>query len=228
MVSIIVPALNESATIDKTLANLQNQQGDHEVIVVDGGSIDDTLQIAASFPGVRCISSPKGRATQMNMGSEYANGDILLFLHADCLLPNDAIVSIEKILKDPSVGSGSFYIRFDSRHWLLNIYSSVSRINHPVFTYGDQGIFVVKELFRAIGGFEPMAMMEDVEIQDRLRKHKSFIKISKPIETSHRRFTSHGIFKQQIKNMVLIGLYRLGVSADVLKRYYPDPGTAKK
>lgn len=219
MVSIIVPTLNEEATIATLLTNLKSQNGDFEIIIVDGGSHDKTFTIAKSFSPIKLLSSAQGRAIQMNNGANIACGDILLFLHADTILPPNAILAIENSLVKKVV-AGCFYLKFDHPNFLLKVYSQFSKINHSLFTYGDQAMFIKTSVFNTIKGFSDIPIMEDVEIQSRLKAHGKFIKLSIPVQTSARRFLKNGIIWQQIVNIMLILLFKLGVSPENIKRYY--------
>lgn len=222
MISVIIPTLNEAGVIESSLKNLLNHKGDFEIIVSDGGSSDGTLDIVSQLPQVKRVISAKGRGRQMNEGAKLAGGDILLFLHADICFPPCSFQMIEETMSDPSVVGGSFYISFNHHSLLLKVYSFFSRINHILFTYGDQGLFLRCATFRAIGGFKDIPIMEDVEIQMRLRSMGRFVKICEPVVTSARRFIKRGIIRQQILNTALVFLYHLGVSPLNLKRFYRD------
>lgn len=220
MISVIIPTFNEADIIEMSLRHLIGHQGSFEVIVADGGSTDGTLEKLALFPEVRRVRSPLGRGLQMNLGAQAARGDIFLFLHADTTLPPDAFRLIEEALSDDSVAAGSFTLSFDRSSPLLKLYSLFSRINHILFTYGDQGLFVPAPIFRAVGGFQKLLFMEDVEIQKRLRGWGRFVKVQSPVVTSARRFIRNGIVRQQLVNTILVSLYHLGVSPAILKRTY--------
>ena len=224
MISVIIPVLNESQTIASCLFRVQEEIAHHEIVVVDGGSLDGTLDIVEAFPDVIRVDSPKGRARQMNRGAEAAGGHILLFLHADTLLPHGGLRKIETLLgQQEDIAAGSFSLSFDYPNPFLRIYARFSRINHVLFTYGDQGLFMPRHIFENIGGFREMPIMEDVEIQKRLRRLGRFVKIRQPVRTSARRFLSNGIIKQQVLNTGLVFLYHWGVSPSKLKRYYGYP-----
>jgi rSAM/selenodomain-associated transferase 2 len=222
MISVIIPILNEVDIIESSLSSLLNHRGDFEVIVSDGGSSDGTLNVVSRFPQVKQVISGSGRGRQMNEGAKLARGDIFLFLHADTYLPPSALQIIEAVMSESSVAGGSFCINFDQHNLLLRVYSFLSQINHILFTYGDQGLFLRCNTFRAIGGFKDIPIMEDVEIQVRLRSIGKFVKIREPVVTSARRFIKHGIIRQQILNTALVFLYHLGVSPSDLKRFYGD------
>lgn len=221
MVSVIIPTLNEADIIESSLENLLHHRGDFEVIVADGGSSDATRDIVSTFPHVKQVLSARGRGKQMNEGAKATGGDILLFLHADTCLPPRAFTMIGEAMADARVAGGSFCINFDRRNPLLRVFSLFSRINHVFFTYGDQGLFLRPSTFRRIGGFRELPIMEDVEIQMRLRRAGGFVKICEPVVTSARRFTRSGIVRQQVLNTALVFLYHIGVSPSILGRFYP-------
>ncbi len=223
MISVVIPTLNEEAVIASSLRHLLAQDGEFEVIVVDGGSRDATMRVAERFPGVRVLLSPRAKGAQMNLGAANAQGDILLFLHADTRLPADALAMIKQALDDPDVAAGSFCLRFDHPGRLLGFFARGSRFNHTLFTYGDQGLFVRAPAFRATGGFADIPLMEDVEIQRRLRRQGRFVKIRTPVLTSARRYLQKGIVRQQALNTALVLLFHLGVSPQTLARTYSFP-----
>ena len=220
MISVIIPTLNEADIIGSSLTNLLNHRDDFEVIVADGGSSDATLEIVSGFPQVKHVISTKGRGRQMNEGAKVARGDIFLFLHADTWLPPRALITVRKVMVDSRVVGGCFCIDFDRHTPLLRFISKCSRINHIFSTYGDQGLFLRSNTFREIGGFNDIEIMEDVEIQKRLRRMGKFVKICEPAVTSARRFVSRGILRQQILNIALVLLYHMGVSPSILRRFY--------
>lgn len=223
-VAVIVPTLNEEALLETFLSDLLERKGDFRVTVADGGSSDGTLEIARRFPEVRRVRAERGRARQMNAGAREATEDVLLFLHADTFLPMDAFRLIGEALADPEVAGGCFRLAFDRDDPWLRTYSFFSRINHPLFTYGDQGLFVRREVLQRIGGFREMPILEDVEIQDRLRRAGRFVKLRHPVVTSARRFVRYGPVRQQALNVGIVLLYNLGVPPARLKRLYADEG----
>jgi rSAM/selenodomain-associated transferase 2 len=224
MVSVIIPTLNEAGIIEFSLPILLRQQGNFEIIVADGGSSDSTPDILNQFPQVKKVTAAKGRGNQMNEGAKVARGDIFLFLHADTCLPRDSFPTIREALSDSSIAGGSFCLCFDHPNRFLWILSILSRINHPLATYGDQALFLRSDTFKRMGGFKEIPIMEDVEIQKRLRGLGRFIKINKPVVTSARRFLQNGTLRQQVLNTVLVTLYHLGISPHILKRYYRSYG----
>jgi hypothetical protein len=157
----------------------------------------------------------------MNHGAVAARGDILLFLHADTILPKDGLRMIAAELTKPGVAAGSFCLSFPHPDPRLRLIAWGSRINHLLFTYGDQGLFTTTRTFERLGGYAEMVLMEDVEIQKRLRKQGRFVKLRRPVVTSARRFLSNGILRQQLLNTCLVLLYHAGVSSTRLERFYP-------
>jgi len=222
-ISIIIPVLNEGNTIGACLDRLNEQTEPHEIVVVDGGSLDNTRAVVRTFLGVKCLrASGPGRGRQMNQGARVAKGDILLFLHSDTLLMPGGLAMIEAFMTQSGIVAGSFCLRFDHQSPFLRLYARFSRINHILFTYGDQGLFMTRRVFEQVGGFPELPLMEDVEIQESLRKIGCFVKIRHPVVTSARRFLLNGIIRQQLLNTGLVLLYHAGVSPARLKRFYND------
>jgi rSAM/selenodomain-associated transferase 2 len=222
-ISIIIPVLNEGNTIGACLDRLNEQTEPHEIVVVDGGSLDNTLAVVRTFAGVKCLRAfGPGRARQMNQGARVAEGDILLFLHSDTLLMPGGLAMIEAFIAQTGIVAGSFCLRFDHQSPFLRLYARFSRINHILFTYGDQGLFMTRRVFEQVGGFAELPLMEDVEIQKSLRRIGRFVKIRHPVVTSARRFLANGIIRQQLLNTGLVLLYHAGVSPIRLKRFYHD------
>ena len=222
MISVVIPVLNEANSIGPCLRQFNDQPETHDIVVVDGGSRDNTLDVVRTFPKVKCLSGlGSGRGRQMNQGARFAKGDILLFLHADTLLPSGGLAMIRSVMdKERGNLAGSFALRFDRQSPLLRLYAWLSRINHVLFTYGDQGLFMRRDTFEQVGGFPEIPLMEDVAMQKRLRKTGRFVKLGHPVVTSARRFVSKGILWQQCINIALVALYQAGVSPYRLRRFY--------
>lgn len=169
-ITIIIPVLNEENNITKILKNLQNDQ-DTEVIVVDGGSQDITVQLVEEM-GIKIVVSPQaGRAFQMNYGALLATGDILLFLHADTILPQEYKTIITNLLSDKKVVGGAFELKIDLPQFSLRIIETLVNWRSRFFSlpYGDQAIFVKKSIFEGMGGFSALPIMEDFEFMQRLK-----------------------------------------------------------
>ncbi len=217
-ISIIIPALNEAHRILGSLDSITRQQGEFEIIVIDGNSVDATADIAR--PHAKVINSRPGRAAQMNVGAQQACGDVLLFLHADSRLPRNAIPLLKRTLADARVMGGTFRLRFDTPKPLLNVIAFSTRFRFRYFHYGDQGIFVRRSVFERLRGFSEIPIMEDIDFLRRMRKTGKVTLIGEPVTTSARRFLRRGIVRQQLLDIILVILYRLGVSPDILSNVY--------
>lgn len=192
-----------------------------EVIVVDGGSQDDTVQIAQSL-GAKVLSAPNGRACQMNAGALAATGDILLFLHADTRIPPLFDTLVRKALLAANTAAGAFELRIDaSLRGLRLIESGVNlRSRWLQMPYGDQAIFLKTEVFHNIGGFPSLPIMEDFELMRRLRRLGRIVIIPVPVLTSGRRWLRLGVLKTTLINQGAIIAYLLGVPPERIARWY--------
>jgi len=227
LISIIIPTLNEETHIAKTLTHTLKLKGNFEILVVDGGSDDRTLEIVKDFPEVKRLCAPKGRALQMNLGARHSQGDILVFLHADTFLPKEAYASICELCKAKDTVGGSFRLVVDDPNPIFKVYTWFSRWNLEFFTYGDHALFIEKRVFDTINGFKPIPFMEDVEIQHRLRREGRFKKSKLAVVTSGRRFQKNGLMFQITVDFLLVMLFKLGVSPKRLKKYYQDNISSK-
>jgi rSAM/selenodomain-associated transferase 2 len=220
--SIVIPALNEAGNLARVLPDLVAHEPGAEVIVVDGGSDDDSRAVVAALPSVRWRSGPRGRARQMNDGAGAARGDVLLFLHADTALPAGAGAAIASALADPSVVGGRFDVRLDSRRpllavvaWMMNARSRLTSI-----ATGDQGIFVRRAVFDALGGYRDIPLMEDVELTRRLKRRGRLAALRLRVTTSARKWEREGIVRTIVLMWTLRLLYAVGVSPARLHRWY--------
>lgn len=223
MISIIIPVYNEPE-INKTLAAIRRQSyQDFEIIVVDGQKEAATLDLIKDTEIIKTASRP-GRAAQMNAGAKMAQGDILLFLHADSFLPENGLKMIDQIINS-GFKAGAFDIWFESRNWLIReVISRTASFRSRLFKipYGDQGQFFSRDFFHELGGYAELPLMEDIQIMKRLRsiKEKVFL-IPHKMRTSARRWEEEGIFFVMLRNPILSGLFFLGVPAEKLIRFYP-------
>ncbi|MFQ6059072.1 MAG: TIGR04283 family arsenosugar biosynthesis glycosyltransferase [Anaerolineae bacterium] len=222
MVSIIVPVLNEAKVIESLLEHLLGLEGEHEVIVVDGGSSDDTAAIASRY--VKVISSERGRARQMNAGAREARGEVLLFLHADCRLPAGAIRGIEAALADPACVGGCFTLSLGEEGLIYRLISLLSSLRMRLTgrMTGDEGIFVRREIFVRMGGFPEIALMEDWEFSRRLRSYGRVKQLPLKITTSARRWKKCGLWRTIWLMQKIKILYALNMPPEKLKRLYDD------
>jgi rSAM/selenodomain-associated transferase 2 len=222
MVSIIVPALNEAPQIRKTLHALRALKGEKEILVVDGGSEDDTAVIALEA-GAIVLQSARGRGIQQHKGALHARGTTLWFVHADTFPPAHALSDIAAALADPSVAGGNFGLIFDggsrAARQLTAIYPVLRRLN---LCYGDSGIFIRTSIYETIGGFRPYALFEDLDLLKRLRKAGRFVHLGSQIVTSSRRFERKNFALMWAHWTALQVLYWGGVSPNLLARWYRD------
>ena len=225
MISVIIPTLNESSTIARTLTRTV-ALGFDEIIVSDGSSTDSTPQMVqaccARVPAVRLVTAPTGRARQLNEGVKACNSDILLFLHADTELPPHAKTVIESTLKNSLVVGGRFDVRFDrpSRwgtviSWFMNRRSRLTGI-----ATGDQAIFVRRRIFEQMGGFPDIPLMEDIEFSRRLKRQGPTAALTDCVTTSFRRWEKNGPLRTILLMWTLRFLYWLGVNPTRLKHFY--------
>ena len=219
-VSVIVPALNEDEHISATISAVQTARV-AEIIVVDGGSSDRTVELALGC-GVKVLRSQKGRSTQMNAGARHAAGDILLFLHADTLLPMNWCEHVVSTLDVPGVSAGAFLLRLDGNLRSLRIIERLANIRSNLLQmpYGDQAIFLRKEMFRRIGGFPDIPVMEDFELVKKLRKQGKINLLSLSAVTSSRRWSQLGIWKTTAINQIMVLGNLIGLPLDRLARLY--------
>ncbi|MEG1971657.1 MAG: TIGR04283 family arsenosugar biosynthesis glycosyltransferase [Oscillospiraceae bacterium] len=207
--SIIIPTFNEKDKIDSLLLQLSKLQGDFEVLFGDGGSCDGTVEKIQKKYAV--IMSPKGRAKQMNMAALHSTGEVLLFLHCDCRLPDDAIMQIQKAV-DEGFKFGCFKIKFDSNKFLMKCcgFFSNIRVRLRRIAFGDQGIFITKKLFNEIGGFPDLPIMEDYRLSIMLKRRCPLCQINSAITASARKFEKEGILHTMWKMQKLQYAFRHG------------------
>ncbi len=226
-ISIIIPVLNEEKALPETLQNIAECAPGCEVLIVDGGSADSTRAIVKDFTGfpIVLLESPKGRGTQMNVGAKQAEGDILLFLHADTHLPPDTPALIERALRDTATLGGFFQIAFVPHSPLADFYARCYNVrSHFRIFYGDACLFVRREVFERLGGYQAALLMEDFELVLRLRRAGRLAYIREgAVRSSSRRFstTSVGV-KMLFVWFWLHILMACGVSQEKLARFYPE------
>ena len=223
-VSIIMPVLNEAVGIEAALQPLQSwRKAGHELIVVDGGSTDATREKAGPRADVVLSGSP-GRALQMNLGAAHARGELLLFLHADTQLPHSALQTLPSLFDHGEPGWGRFDVRLSGSRrafrvieWAMNIRSRLTGI-----ATGDQGLFVCRALFEAVGGFPMIPLMEDIALSRVLKRRIRPLCLRTPVVTDSRRWERNGVVKTVLLMWRLRWQYWRGVSPEKLvARYYP-------
>lgn len=223
--SVIIPTLNEADNIKKLINHLKNENVNCEIIISDADSSDRTKEIASS-QGALVVSSKKaGRGLQLNRGAEVASAPILLFLHADSSLEKSALSSlVKKIKENPEKVGGCFSLKIESEHPLLKFisWSSNLRAKYLNLVFGDQGIFVKKEVFESLGGFPEIELMEDWEFSKKLTKAGELLYLNKKIYTSARRWKNYGVLKTILLMHKIKILYLFGYSPEKLKRIYRD------
>lgn len=221
--SIVIPALNEAASLAATLAPLQAMRARGvEVVLVDGGSADRTREIAEPLVD-RVIGGERGRARQMNAGAAIATGDALLFLHADSRLPRDADQMIERALSDAGRHWGRFDVAIAGNHWMLPViaWCMNRRSRLTSIATGDQGLFIRRDTFAALGGFPDQPLMEDIALCARLRERSLYpANLDAKIITSGRRWESHGVWRTIWLMWRLRFIYFCGATPESLHRAY--------
>lgn len=219
-VTVIIPALNEREKIARAVTSAWALQP-HEVLVVDGGSRDETCALAAAA-GARVLSALPGRALQQNVGAREATGDVLLFLHADTWLDATGVEQIRAALADPTVLGGCFRqaIAAPGVIYRLLEQGNALRVRWRGIPYGDQGIFLRRETFEQLGGFPETQLLEDLLLMRRLRQRAWPVLLPGPLGVSPRRWQKHGPVRQTCRNWLILLAARLGVAPDRLAQFY--------
>ncbi len=217
--SVIIATLNECESIRQCIRQVRYLDRTVEIIVVDGGSTDGTIDIAIA-EGARVVQSPPGRGTQLHAGRLEATGDILLFLHADTTLPDHAFYLLRREFRNPSIRIGTFHLSYDNDSPLLRFYSWFTRFDSVFTKFGDQCIIVRRAFYDALGGFPQWPLFEDVKFLQDARTADRIHLIPGVVTTSARRFVGHGIIRQQVKNGFYLLLYLIGVSPITLAKRY--------
>lgn len=221
VLSVIIPTYNEAAGIGLLVHSLRAHGGaELEIIVADGHSTDATIE-QAEAAGARVVRSPrKGRAAQLNAGAAAATGAVLYFLHADSYPPNSFAADIRQAV-GAGASSGCYRLAFDDPHWLLRLSAWCTRFDFDAVRFGDQSLFVRREVFARAGGFrEELIVMEDQEIIHRLRQGGAFRLLAGAVTTSARKYRANGVVRLQAIFTLIYLLYRLGVAQTRLVQVY--------
>lgn len=222
-ISVIIPSLNEENTIGRALSCLGLEEHD-EVIVVDGGSSDRTVSVASEFTK-NVYTTKRGRGRQLGYGAVKAHGDILLFLHADCSLPDGALTMIRKALNDETVAFGAFDLAIDHSSFCFRVIEAGANLRSRMtrIAYGDQGMFVRKDVYTGIGGFSDIPLMEDIDISKRLKNEGKARFIQPPIKTSPRRWLKEGLLYTTLRDWkIALSYSMLNVRPERLNKQYRD------
>ncbi len=213
-VSVVIPVLNDEAFVAAAISSAQ-AGGAAEILVVDGGSDDATRTVAAAA-GAQVLNSAPGRAVQMNRGASVASGDVLLFLHADTVLPPGACALATRVLADPVTVAGgfSFEVSADARHSALISRAGRLRCELGGLPWGDQALFVTRDTFSELGGFPDQPTMEDYEFVRRLARFGRVVTLPERAVTSARSWETHGLVVPTLVNLAVIATYELGANRE--------------
>lgn len=217
--SVVIPTYNEEAYIQAALDSVRAQSPPWEIIVADGASSDETCQIASSCAKV--IQVARGRARQMNAGARLAEGELLVFLHADSRLPPGALDHLRQLFYHGSLEAGIFALKFDPAGFWPSVYAACARLPWHRLCFGDRGIFIRRDVFETLGGFPEVPIFEDLQLVKQLHRRKSFHHVKMSVTTAYRRFEQYGHLRQQCHNLRLWLQYNMGTPPEKLAPLYP-------
>jgi rSAM/selenodomain-associated transferase 2 len=223
--SVIIPTLNERAGLPATIESVRLAIPGAQIVAADGGSGDGTRVWLLQQPDVTLIDSVRGKGLQQNAGASAATGDVLLFLHADCQLPSDALGQLGRALSNPAAAGGGFFVRFDERRPIsLRVLAFFMNLRLVVLRrcFGDQALFVRRDVFDRVGGFPDWPLFEDYEFARRMKRRGEFAVVRSPLIISARRHSERGVWRTVLLVFVLQVGYHLGFSPTRLKRWFVD------
>lgn len=220
--SVIIPAWNDQDYLGRLLPELVRLEAVGEVIVADASPQFTTARMARGAGATYLPAPEPNRGAQLNLAAANATGDALIFHHADSVLTAKHIFAICQALRDPQIVGGAFYRKFDRRHPRLHCLESVARFltRHGGSFFGDQSIFVRREIFHTLRGFASIPLMEDIEFSRRLRRFGKVAVLDPPLESSQRRHLERGAWRTSLQNGLFIALYKCGLSPAQLHRWY--------
>ncbi|HYK14154.1 MAG TPA: TIGR04283 family arsenosugar biosynthesis glycosyltransferase, partial [Burkholderiales bacterium] len=210
-VSVIIPTLNEAATLRAAIDSARCDGMQSEIIIVDGGSFDGTIELSEAAGCTVLRTSPAQRARQMNAGARAARADVLVFLHADTHLASGALGAICEKMRDPHLVGGAFVRRYDSRSRLLALTCQLAAVRNRLWGWhlGDQAMFVRASVFRKLGGFAEIAIFEDLDFSRRLGRSGRIVTLCPPVISSGRRFAERGPLRTTLHDLLLTCGYLL-------------------
>jgi rSAM/selenodomain-associated transferase 2 len=216
-IAVVIPALDEAETVEAAIASARSAD---EIVVVDGGSLDRTADRARAV-GAHVISSPRGRARQLDAGWRATGAEVVLFLHADTRLPLGWADAVRTALAAPGVAGGAFRLRFDDRSLAMRLveWGAHRRAAWAGLPYGDQALFVRRVVLEAIGGIAPVAIAEDLDLARDLRGHGRLALLPLAVSTSARRYQANGALRTWARNTVALAAWRLGVDRNRIARW---------
>lgn len=219
---VVIPTLNEERYLPGILEDLGRLPDATDIVVVDGGSGDGTLEVARRA-GVRTVTAPRGRASQLNAGARAVAGDWLCFLHADVRFPADARRDLIETLRTGCLDAAVWRLAIDGRGLALRVMELGAFLRDQLggLPYGDQGLVVRREVFDQVGGFSALPIMEDVAMVRALRRHVQVRRFASAVRVSPRRWQRQGPWRTWLQNIALITGFLAGVPAHRLARWYP-------
>lgn len=217
--SVVIPTLNEAAIIKQQIRYIRGLNESAEIIVADGGSSDETVQIAKNCRA-KIVQSKPGRGTQLKAGAMAASGDILVFLHADTTLPSDAFIVMGNFFSRHDNLIATFRVHFHPPFLILRLISVFTRFDTVITKFGDQCIVIRRDLYDYLGGFSDWPLFEDLYLLDKARKHTTIRSLPRIVVSSSRRFKRNGVIRQLIWNAWLILLYYNGSLPEKLSEMY--------
>lgn len=221
-VSIIIPALNEAENIERVITQLKGCGAGYvkEIVVVDGGSTDETLALAEKAGAITMTSPKKGRACQMNYGAAHTTGELLYFVHADTLPPECYMERVQKAIKE-GFPIGCFWFEFDSDRKIFKFQNYMTRFDKMYCRGGDQSLFVTRAVFDEMGGYkDDFIIMEEYDFIGRVRKKHPFKIIPKAVKVSARKYENNSYLRVMFANTVVFSMYRFGASQQAMAKMY--------